>query len=76
MKSLLERNFPMSSAVITLRFFVPLDAKGCSTYSYYMKVLVVEEDEIISLSNHDCFLLHESFNISILLKKINQYGKL
>jgi len=32
MKSLLERNFPMSSFVITRRFFVPLSI----TYCYYI----------------------------------------
>ena len=34
----------------------------------YMKALIVEEDEIISLSNPDYFLFQYFF------KKINQYG--
>ena len=37
MKSLLERNLPMNSCVITLRFFVPISASG---YCYYIVVKI------------------------------------
>lgn len=49
MKSLLERNFPVSSDVNTLRFFVPLISSKVYRYCTYMEVIVVKaEDKIIS----------------------------
>jgi len=53
MKSLLELNFPMSSDVNTLRFFVPLISSKVYRYCSYMEVTVVKAvvDEIIICAN-------------------------